>query len=568
MNELRPPSPPHPPGRRSRRLPVAVSVLSLAIGVSMLAPASASAAPARATPAETARQTQKPNTGGYPYANAVDCAKKYGPGSWCIKGKDESPYGYKYRNSTDYLAWKIRQVFRKSLPEKLGDAATWAARLKADGYTIDKQPRVGDITAWDAPKGSGHVAYVYAVSNGVASLDQYDVNNEGMFSSDRTTAEIPPGTTVTWINPTSPPVCTGSPGMQLPPSIAANPKTGLGVAAADGPSDSLYVYWQNSTGLWQGPYGLDSGAPGIAYSAPAVGVSPKTLLPVVAAEGPSHSLYVYWEDSSGQWLGPLGLDGGRAGIAYSAPAVAFGSNGLPVVLAEGPSNSLYAYWENSNGLWSGPLGVDGGRAGIAYSAPAMSSQYGLPAAVAVGPSNSLYAYWQNSNGSWSGPLGVDGGHGGIAYSAPAEAENPSSKLPTVLADGPSDSLYAYWENSNGQWSGPLGVGGGHGGIAYSEPAIAYNGTTGLPVALAVGASNSLYTYWQNSNGQWVGPGALDNSTPGIAYSPPAETANARTGLPFALVVGPSNSLYAYWQNSNGQWSGPLGVDGGIGCIAY
>jgi len=35
-------------------------------------------------------------------------------------------------------------------------------------------------------------------------------------------------------------------------------------------------------------------------------------------------------------------------------------------VAEGPSNSLYAYWQTGSGQWSGPLGVDGGKAGIAY----------------------------------------------------------------------------------------------------------------------------------------------------------------------------------------------------------
>ena len=52
-------------------------------------------------------------TGGYPYANATAC----GPDSWCIGGSDISPYGYGYRNCTDYVAWKIRQVLGVTLPK-------------------------------------------------------------------------------------------------------------------------------------------------------------------------------------------------------------------------------------------------------------------------------------------------------------------------------------------------------------------------------------------------------------------------------------------------------------------
>jgi hypothetical protein len=155
---------------------------------------------------------------------------------------------------------------------------------------------------------------------------------------------------------------------------------------------------------------------GIGYSPPSVAINPLTGLAV--AVGPSNSLYAYWQDSNGQWSGPLGIDGGNPHIAYSAPSVAVNlSTGLEVAVAEGPSNSLYAFWQKSDGSWAGPLGIDGGRAGIGYSPPsvAINPLTGLAVAVAEGPSNSLYAYWQDSNGQWSGPLGIDGGAPGIAY---------------------------------------------------------------------------------------------------------------------------------------------------------
>jgi surface antigen len=133
----------------------------------------------------TAPQALAASTGGYPYANATAC----GTHAWCINGSEISPYGYEYRNCTDYVAWKIQQVFDVTLPKKLGDADTWGPRLRAHGYRYDSSPRVGDIAAWNTGGGGfGHVAYVYKVKNGIASLDEYNAANTGLFSSDRTTA--------------------------------------------------------------------------------------------------------------------------------------------------------------------------------------------------------------------------------------------------------------------------------------------------------------------------------------------------------------------------------------------
>lgn len=156
-----------------RKIELGVAVVGLSLGCMMT-----SVPPALA------------DTGNYPYVNATDCSAKYGPDSWCIKGNDLSPYRYGYRNCTDYVAWKIKQVLGVTLPTTLGNANTWGPRLKTDhGYTYDRTPRVGDIAAWNTGGGGlGHVAYVYAVNHGIASLDEYNVKNTGLFTSNRTTA--------------------------------------------------------------------------------------------------------------------------------------------------------------------------------------------------------------------------------------------------------------------------------------------------------------------------------------------------------------------------------------------
>jgi surface antigen len=129
------------------------------------------------------------NTADYPYADATDCSATYGIYSWCINGNEYSPYGYGYRNCTDYVAWVIQQQIGVTLPSNLGNGNTWGPNLKTDGYSYDATPQVGDIAAWNTGgDGFGHVAYVYAVNNGIASLDEYNVAGTGLFTSNRTTA--------------------------------------------------------------------------------------------------------------------------------------------------------------------------------------------------------------------------------------------------------------------------------------------------------------------------------------------------------------------------------------------
>jgi hypothetical protein len=44
--------------------------------------------------------------------------------------------------------------------------------------------------------------------------------------------------------------------------------------------------------------------------------------------------------------------------------VGAGASSLPMVAMQGPSNGLWLYWEVSGGQWQGPLGVGG--AGSTY----------------------------------------------------------------------------------------------------------------------------------------------------------------------------------------------------------
>ena len=111
------------------------------------------------------------------------------------------PWVYYVRNCTSYVAWKIAQVFPGTNISGWGDAYKWSSNAPsnevhaASGYT----PQVGDIAQW---VGHDHVAYVYAVNNGVASFYEYnsgypkDQNGNlqwGLFYSGFTSANYPIG---------------------------------------------------------------------------------------------------------------------------------------------------------------------------------------------------------------------------------------------------------------------------------------------------------------------------------------------------------------------------------------
>ena len=72
-------------------------------------------------------------------------------------------------------AWAHQK--RLDLPHSLGNALTWGVRARAQGYSVDGQPRVGDIIVLQpgvqgAHRRFGHVAYVTAVNGNRVTVSQ------------------------------------------------------------------------------------------------------------------------------------------------------------------------------------------------------------------------------------------------------------------------------------------------------------------------------------------------------------------------------------------------------------
>ena len=310
-------------------------------------------------------------------------------------------------------------------------------------------------------------------------------------------------------------------------------------------SAQMDLLWSEVVPKLADPPGTNSGTfPG--GNAPAIAFGP-TGLPIAAAQGPGDALWVYWEDAGGQWQGPLGVGG--PGSTSSSPAMVIGASGFPIIMVQGPDNSLWEYWEDAGGQWQGPLGV-GGPGSTMSSPSVVVGPTGLPVVTVQGSSNTLLSYWEIPGGQWQGPLGIGGP--GSTNSAPATVVGTTG-LPVATVQGPDDSLWAYWVGPDGQWAGPLGVGGA--GSSNSSPSLII-GTTGLPVITVQGPDDSLWAYWENTGGQWTGP--LGVGAPGSTNSAPAMGVGS-SGLPVVMTQGPDESLWAYWEAGGGQWKGPLSV---------
>lgn len=98
-----------------------------------------------------------------------------------------SPYGYYYRNCTDYAAWKVSALGVKPAQYRgLGNAKLWAARAPAHGLRVDNQPAVGAVAVRTAGT-FGHLGFVEEVNpagypRGTIKVSQYNYHADGNYT--------------------------------------------------------------------------------------------------------------------------------------------------------------------------------------------------------------------------------------------------------------------------------------------------------------------------------------------------------------------------------------------------
>ncbi len=152
----------------------------------------------------------KAYTGGYPYASMACVWSPYattGTGNWCKKvntsgqiisdydwgtihndnssKSEQSPYGYDYRNCTDYVAWKVASLGVPPAHYKgLGNAKDWPANAPGKGLTVNTTPAIG-AAAVKTTGTFGHVAFIsaYHGSTGVMTVLEYNHNQDGNYGT-------------------------------------------------------------------------------------------------------------------------------------------------------------------------------------------------------------------------------------------------------------------------------------------------------------------------------------------------------------------------------------------------
>ena len=139
----------------------------------------------------------KPN-GGYPNWNAkpYNCATY---DYWVDEdrdgradigsGNDErmSSRGYYYRNCTDYVAWKLRDLgVSGGLTSGLGNGGEWATKATENPIevrTVSFRPKYG-AAAVSTTGDYGHVAFVESVNeNGTITVSEYNKREDGNFGT-------------------------------------------------------------------------------------------------------------------------------------------------------------------------------------------------------------------------------------------------------------------------------------------------------------------------------------------------------------------------------------------------
>jgi len=153
------------------------------------------------------------DTGGYPYASTACVWSPYatsGTGNWCKKldadghitseydwgtihdntsySSELSPYGYYYRNCTDYVAWKLSSLGVQSAQYRgLGNAKAWASPPAGNGLRVDTTPAPGSAAV--STSGTfGHVAFVEQVVGVTITVSEYNYAEDGAYHTRSGTA--------------------------------------------------------------------------------------------------------------------------------------------------------------------------------------------------------------------------------------------------------------------------------------------------------------------------------------------------------------------------------------------
>lgn len=437
---------------------------------------------------------------------------------FCTSGNQQNNYylldqfGYSFRNCTSYVAWQMNRVFGITLPSNWGNGASWDTSALSAGYTNDASPRVGDIAQWNGTTQNtfGHVAYVYAVTNGVASYAQYNYAGEGEYSDTYTSAssEGPPNNYI-HIADVNVPLVGDVNGDGKADAVLVDPNNGdAWVATSTGSSFSNPVLWSSNS--------LMAGATKY-FLADVNGDGNDDLIGYWAATG---DWYVALSSGSGFWPPTLWAqdEGNLNSSTDQFVADVNGDHMADVITWTASTGNWYVDESSGSGFYGPPTQWISGD-GVGSSSQVVGDFDGDGKADA--------AVYFASNGDWYVALST-----GSSFGYPnqwSQGHGMGSNLQIagdINGDHMADISYFYNAGSNcGTWEGGLSSGSGF----YQPTYWAYNegcGGTDQFIADVNGDGKAdVVTYWENAGATPAGTWSVDESSGSGFYGPPSQWIN-------------------------------------------
>jgi len=377
-----------------------------------------------------------------------------------------------------------------SVPQEKG----WQPSHGRDGCHYSSAQRIGAIAVWQTGGGGhGHVAYVYAVNNGIASLDEYnsgfplDSNGHlqwGLFYSGRTTASGSAGTPYRYIHIGTVP----SNKVNTPASISFKGALNVFKIGGDG---QVYTEYNSGNG-WSGWASLGGHQ---MVGSPKVIMYGSSQMDVFALDTNKVPYVDKWTSTSG-WSGWTSM-GNYMASGASPASIMYGSSEMDLFY-RGGDNNIYKNTTFDGTNWGGfgslgsPSGttITGNPSVLSYTA---EGEYDIYVNTTSG-----HIYKRMWDGSWSGWTDMGGGFVGNPY-----AMQYGSDM-NLFARGTNNQIYQrYWSYGGQFWSGWSSLGGN----LASDPFALQYGSSELDVFATGTDGKTDHDTFTPTNG-WGGFSAL------------------------------------------------------------
>jgi surface antigen len=436
------------------------------------------------------------DTGGYPYASVPCVYSPYattGSGYWCsgynwgtirnstANASELSPYGYDYRNCTDYVAWKLASLGVQPAQYKgLGNASTWGTLAAKHGVTNNASPAVGSVAVnTTAAGGLGHVAFVYAVSGSQISVSEYNLHRDGNYTPTETGTPAQLGFSSfdhfeKYEAPGSSGGATGG-----PPTMVGKP-----AALVNRSYSHIDVFYRDTNGDLEDASWSDTPA-GYTVHEIASGIAGN---PVAIVNTSYSQIDVFYRDTNGD-LEDASWSDTPAG--YTVHEITPGIVGDPYALVNGSYSQINVFYQGSDGdLWD----ASWSDTPAGYTTHEITSGIaGNPAAVANSSYSQIDVFYRDTNGDLADASWSDTPAGYTTHEiTPGIVGDPSA-----LVNGSYSQIDVFYQGSDGDlWD-----------ASWSDTPAGYTtheitpGIVGDPVAIVNGNYSNIDVFFEGTGGQ-------------------------------------------------------------------